>query len=115
MNITGAVLEYAGADQPYVASTPIKVSTLVLEPPAENELLVRIFAAGVCYSYPSVVNNDRHSSLPMLLGHDATGIVERVGSPISRFNVGDHVVATFLPRCGECPECKSQGKIPCQA
>lgn len=114
MNITGAVLEYAGADRPYVASTPIKVSTLVLDPPAENELMVRITAAGVCHSDLSVVNNDRPRPLPMLLGHEATGVVERVGSPNSDFNVGDHVVATFLPRCGECQGCRSQGKIPCE-
>lgn len=114
MNITGAVLERSGAEQPYGASQPITVSTLELESPADGELLVRITAAGVCHSDLSVVNNDRPRPLPMLLGHEATGVVEHVGSEKSDFKVGDHVVATFLPRCGHCQGCASQGKIPCE-
>lgn len=111
--ITGGVLEIAGAEQPYAISQPIKVGELQLRSPAEHELLIRITAAGVCHSDLSVVNNDRPRPLPMLLGHEATGIVEEVGSDDSEFKIGDHVVATFLPRCGECEGCASDGKIPC--
>lgn len=111
--IAGAVLESSGAQQPYAASRPIKVGEVQLQAPAEHEVLIRITAAGVCHSDLSVVNNDRPRPLPMLLGHEATGVVESVGSTDSKFKVGDHVVATFLPRCGTCEGCRSEGKVPC--
>lgn len=111
--VTGAVLESSGTDQPYADSQPIKVDELQLQAPGAGELLVRITAAGVCHSDLSVVNNDRPRPLPMLLGHEAAGIVEEVGSTTSEFKVGDHIVATFLPRCKACDGCASEGKVPC--
>ncbi|AGF71105.1 alcohol dehydrogenase catalytic domain-containing protein [Corynebacterium halotolerans] len=112
--IQGAVLENSGADRPYAQSQPIVVSELELAGPEDNELLVRITAAGVCHSDLSVVNNDRPRPVPMLLGHEATGIVELVGPGVNDIAVGDTVVMTFLPRCGNCQGCRSEGKIPCE-
>lgn len=111
--IQGAVLETLGASRPYADSRPLKVCELELDAPEENELLVRITAAGVCHSDLSVVNNDRPRPVPMLLGHEATGIVERVGPGVTDLQEGDSVVMTFLPRCGECDGCASNGRIPC--
>lgn len=112
--IEGAVLERSGDSRPYAQSKPITVSELQLTPPGEGELLVRLTAAGICHSDLSVVNNNRPRPLPMLLGHEAAGIVEAVGPSVSRVEVGDHVVMTFLPRCGECPGCQTNGKMPCE-
>lgn len=111
--IQGAVLETLGASRPYADSRPLKVCELELDAPEENELLVRITAAGVCHSDLSVVNNDRPRPVPMLLGHEATGIVERVGPGVTDLQEGDSVVMTFLPRCGKCDGCASNGRIPC--
>lgn len=111
--IQGAVLETLGATRPYSDSRPLTVCDLELDPPEGNELLVRITAAGVCHSDLSVVNNDRPRPVPMLLGHEATGIVEQLGPDVADLQVGDSVVMTFLPRCGECDGCASNGKIPC--
>lgn len=111
--IQGAVLENPGAERPYAQSEPLVVSELELAGPEENELLVRITAAGICHSDLSVVNNDRPRPVPMLLGHEATGVVELVGPGVEDIAVGDTVVMTFLPRCGDCKGCKSEGKIPC--
>lgn len=112
--IQGAVLETLGATRPYAISKPITVCDVELDTPEENELLVRITAASVCHSDLSVVNNDRARPVPMLLGHEATGIIEQIGSGIDDLNVGDTVVMTFLPRCGQCVGCDSNGKIPCK-
>lgn len=112
--IQGAVLENPGAQRPYAESKPIVVSDLELAAPEEDELLVRITAAGVCHSDLSVVNNDRPRPVPMVLGHEATGVIEQVGPDVEDLAVGDTVVMTFLPRCGHCAGCRSEGKIPCE-
>ncbi|WP_427136285.1 alcohol dehydrogenase catalytic domain-containing protein [Pseudarthrobacter sp. S9] len=111
--IRGAVLEVIGADRPYQDTLPIRVAELELEGPGQGEILVRIEAAGVCHSDLSVVNGNRPRPVPMLLGHEAAGIVEELGEGVTDISLGQRVVMTFLPRCGECAGCHSNGKTPC--
>jgi alcohol dehydrogenase len=113
--ITGAVLEALGRSRPFAASSPLTVGELELDPPGADELLVRIEAAGVCHSDLSVVDGNRPRPVPMLLGHEAAGIVEEVGAAASAagFSVGDRVVTAFLPRCGDCDGCRTDGVMPC--
>ncbi|MFI6426397.1 alcohol dehydrogenase catalytic domain-containing protein [Promicromonospora sp. NPDC050880] len=112
MRITGAVLERCGAPAPYTESRPVTVGPLELDPPGEREVLVRIEAAGLCHSDLSVVDGNRARPVPMLLGHEAAGIVEATG-PGARLAVGQRVVMTFLPRCGQCAQCATDGRLPC--
>ncbi|TPX04756.1 alcohol dehydrogenase, partial [Schumannella luteola] len=114
MRIRGAVLERTGDPRPYAASRPLAVRELELDPPASGELLVRIEVAGVCHSDLSVVDGNRPRPLPMLLGHEAAGIVEAAGPGVDDVAVGDRVVMTFLPRCGDCAGCASDGRMPCE-
>lgn len=113
LSIRGAVLEEAGREQPYALSRPLSISELQLSAPGPSEVLVRIEAAGVCHSDLSVVNGSRERPLPMLLGHEAAGRVLDRGSKVTDLEVGDRVVMVFLPRCGACPGCKTEGKQPC--
>ena len=50
----------------------------------------------------------------MLLGHEAAGIVEQAGPAVADMPVGQRVVMTFLPRCGDCPACATDGLTPCE-
>ena len=50
----------------------------------------------------------------MLLGHEAAGIVEQAGSAVADMPVGQRIVMTFLPRCGHCPACATNGLTPCE-
>src|SRR5699024_4838892 len=95
-------------------SQPISICELDLDAPQDNELLVRITAAGVCHSDLSVVNSDRIRPVPMLLGHEATGVIEQLGPGVTDLQEGDTVVMTFLPSCGHCTGCASNGRIPCE-
>ncbi|WP_167051109.1 alcohol dehydrogenase catalytic domain-containing protein [Salinibacterium sp. ZJ77] len=114
MRIRGAVLRRTGEPRPYAGSRPIEVAELELAPPGPGELLVRIEVAGVCHSDLSVVDGNRPRPLPMLLGHEAAGIVEAIGEGVDDVALGDRVVMTFLPRCGDCAGCASGGRMPCE-
>lgn len=114
MRIRGAVLEEIGRPRPYAESRPLSVGELDLAPPGEGELLVRIEAAGLCHSDLSVVDGSRVRPVPMLLGHEAAGIVERIGAGVSDVDAGARVVMTFLPRCGQCAACATDGLTPCE-
>ncbi|NBL48133.1 alcohol dehydrogenase catalytic domain-containing protein, partial [Streptococcus equi] len=62
----------------------------------------------------SVINGSRPRSLPMVLGHEATGEVLKVGSSVTRVKEGDHVVCTFIPSCGKCIPCKEGRPALCE-
>lgn len=113
MKIRGAVLEQVGRPAPYAETRPITVSELDLDPPGPTEVLVRIEAAGICHSDLSVVNGARPRPVPMLLGHESAGIVLEVGSQVTSARPGQRVVMAFLPRCGICPGCLTDGRLPC--
>jgi alcohol dehydrogenase len=114
VQIRGAVLERIGSPRPYAQSQPITVTELELPPPGPDELQVRMEAAGVCHSDLSVVDGSRVRPVPMLLGHEAAGIVERVGNRVTDVDIGQRVVMTFLPRCEHCAACATEGLTPCE-
>lgn len=113
MRIRGAVLEEIGRARPYAASRPLTVGDLDLAPPGDGEVLLRLSAAGLCHSDLSVVDGNRVRPVPMLLGHEAAGTVEALGPGVTGLRAGEQVVATFLPRCGECDGCLTDGVRPC--
>lgn len=109
MKIHGAVLNAMGAQPPYSSSKPLSVEAVGLDAPGRGEVLVRIAAAGLCHSDLSVINGDRPRPTPMLLGHEAAGVVEQLGEGVDDLAVGDHVVLIFIPSCGHCLPC-SEGR-----
>ncbi|MTE22959.1 alcohol dehydrogenase catalytic domain-containing protein [Microbacterium sp. ZXX196] len=114
MRITGAVLEEIGRARPYAATTPLVVSDLDLGEPGPTEVLVRIEAAGLCHSDLSVVDGNRVRPTPMLLGHEAAGRVVSTGVAVTDLAPGTRVTMAFLPRCGECAGCRTDGRLPCE-
>lgn len=114
VKINAAVLRTAREPKPYARSRPLSVEQVTLDPPGPGEVLIRISAAGVCHSDMSVVNGDRPRPLPMAIGHEAAGIVERLGEYVSGVNVGDHVVAVFVASCGKCPPCRAGRPALCE-
>ena len=113
MIIRGAVLAGSGSPRPYRQSRPLRIVDLELEPPQRDEVLVRIEAAGLCHSDLSVVDGNRPRPTPMLLGHEAAGRVVETGPGVTDLEPGRRVVMAFLPRCGECTACATDGRLPC--
>ena len=98
---------------PVEESVPIHVGELDLAEPGPGEVLVRIEAAGQCHSDFSVVDGNRIRPIPILLGHEAAGIVEQLGAGVDDIAVGQRIIMTFLPRCGHCEACATNGLTPC--
>lgn len=114
MKTRSAVLEQQGLEQPFGESRPIRIRELELGPVGPDELLVKMGAAGVCHSDLSAVKKNREWPIPMVLGHEASGIVQEVGSNVTDLKLGDQVTITFVPRCEECDACRTDGKLPCE-
>jgi Zn-dependent alcohol dehydrogenase len=73
--------------------------------PLANEVLVRVVAAGVCHSDLSLLDGTIEWPSPSLMGHEGAGIVEAVGSAVTRVVPGDHVVIATIRNCGLCKWC----------
>ena len=101
-----AVLFDMGLPRPFSKSKPIKVIDIDLDPPGFDEVLVKVSAAGLCHSDLSVVNGNRPRAMPMVLGHEGSGVVAAIGEGVENFKIGDHVVFVFVPSCGKCIPCK---------
>lgn len=114
MRVRAAVLGESGLPTPYAESRPLSVQEVDLEGPGPGEVLVRNAAAGLCHSDLSVVDGARLRPLPMVLGHEAAGVVEEVGRGVSLVAPGDHVVYSYVPMCGECVPCQSGRVVLCE-
>ena len=106
MKIKAAVIREMGMAPPYANSKPLKIEEVDLAPPGEREVLVQIKAASLCHSDLSTVNGDRPRQTPMVLGHEAAGVIVECGPGVSDVKPGDHVALVFAPSCGECIACK---------
>ena len=114
MNTMAAVLHQMNLERPYSKSAPLKIQKVNLDAPGFNEVLVKIKAAGLCHSDLSVIDGNRPRPLPMVLGHEAAGIVIDLGKGVQKLAVGDHVVFAFLPSCGNCNYCHSGKAALCE-
>ncbi len=70
-------------------------------------------ACGVCHSDLSAINGTIALPLPLVLGHEAAGVVEEVGEGVSGIDKGDHVVFSFIYMCGKCRFCVSGRPVLC--
>lgn len=86
---------------------PWKVEQLTLDPPGPREVLVQLAASGLCHSDDHVVTGDTPCPTPMVGGHEGAGVVLEVGADVTRVKVGDHVILTPVPNCGQCRWCVS--------
>jgi aryl-alcohol dehydrogenase len=98
VNTSAAVLREIGG--------PFTIETLVLDEPRADEVIVRLTSTGICHTDVGFQNGFLPVPLPFVLGHEGAGIVERVGSGVTRVVPGDHVVLSF-DTCGRCVTCRS--------
>jgi len=92
---------------------PLQILDLEQEPPRSKEVRVRVKAAGVCMSDWHIMNGDWPLPLPMVLGHEAAGVVVENGPDVDNVRPGDHVIFSFRPHCGRCRYCSSGQTVLC--
>ena len=92
---------------------PLEVVELDLEEPREDEVVVRMRAVGICGTDLHQVRGDWHRPVPMVLGHEGAGVVEEVGSAVTRVAPGDEVVLSWAPSCGACGDCRRGRPAAC--
>ena len=105
MKMKAAVLFEQGKEHPFTETMPLVVEELDLDPPGEDEVLIKTGAAGLCHSDLSMIRGIMERKVPMVPGHEAAGVVMEVGKDVTQCKVGDHVVMSFVPICGECEYC----------
>ena len=96
MKMLAAVLDRMQMSSPYAQSKPVTVETIEIGEPGPGEVLVRITAAGLCHSDLSIINGDRPRPMPMVLGHEAAGVVESCGPGVGDLSRGDSVAQCVL-------------------
>ena len=100
MPITTRVSLVRGAPGTY------ETATVELDDPRQGEVTVKIAASGLCHSDDHVATGDVPVGIyPFVGGHEGAGVVTAVGPNTPGFEVGDHVVFSFLPACGRCEFC----------
>jgi Zn-dependent alcohol dehydrogenase len=102
-----AVLRSLSLPQPYAESRPLGIEEVTLDDPGPMEILVKVIGAGLCHSDLSVINGSRGRDVPMVMGHEGSGIVVEVGSAVTDIRPDDHVAFQFSVSCGRCRACQS--------
>ena len=95
MKITAAVVREKGG--------PFIIEDVELDDPRPDEILVRMVATGICHTDVTLRNNPL--TLPIVLGHEGAGIVEKVGACVTKVKPGDAVVLSYV-YCGHCSNCR---------
>ena len=97
---------------------PNKLQIVDLEKPQidkENNVLVRMVAAGICGSDVGIYHGtNAAATYPRIIGHENLGIVEEIGESVTRVKVGDRVIIDQVTACGHCYACRKGRPNVCE-
>jgi len=98
----------------YEFGKPLVVETVEIDPPQAGEVRVRMAACAICHSDVHEVRGEWGGTAPVVSGHEAAGVIESVGTGVTRVKPGDHVVVSLLRQCGECYYCTIGKPFRCE-
>ncbi len=84
---------------------PVVVEEVEVESPRLNEVMIEMQACGVCHSDLSATNGTFPTPPPLVLGHEACAEVVELGEGVDDLEIGDKVIISWIPMCGECRYC----------
>lgn len=82
--------------------------------PRGREVLIDVKASGLCHTDLTASRFDLGYPVPAVLGHEAAGIVSKIGPDVTDFKIGDHVVGCLVQYCGSCQKCLSGRVYQCE-
>jgi S-(hydroxymethyl)glutathione dehydrogenase / alcohol dehydrogenase len=85
--------------------TPMEIEEVEISKPGPREVLLRVAAVGLCHSDLHIIDGSMPFPMPVILGHEASGIVEQVGADVTTCKPGDHVIVSLTFNCGHCEQC----------
>lgn len=89
----------------YEAGKPLVIEEVELDEPQANEILIKLEAVGVCHTDLSFMKGDMPCPVPVVVGHEGCGIVEKVGPGVTSVQPGDKVITMVSFSCGKCHFC----------
>ncbi|XP_023253921.1 alcohol dehydrogenase class-3-like [Seriola lalandi dorsalis] len=115
MSTTGQVIKCKAA-LAWEPGKPLAIEDVEVDPPKVHEVRIKIVATGVCHTDWEYLYGQgmKVRPFPLVLGHEAAGVVESVGPEVTKFSPGDKVIPLFLPQCGECERCLSPKTNHCR-
>ncbi|HWT29571.1 MAG TPA: alcohol dehydrogenase catalytic domain-containing protein, partial [Propylenella sp.] len=93
---------------------PLVIEEVVLRPPGPGEVRVSIKACAICHSDIFYLEGAWGGDLPAVYGHEAAGVVDKVGEGVFGVSVGDHVIVTLIRYCGQCLPCTDGMPVLCE-
>lgn len=95
--------------------TPLQLVDIPIPTPANNQVLIKVQACGVCRTDLHILDGELSSpKFPLVLGHQIVGIVEAKGSSVKRLNIGDRIGVPWLGQsCGKCLFCSNNEENLC--
>ncbi|MBY6091020.1 zinc-binding dehydrogenase [Maritimibacter alkaliphilus] len=95
-------------------NAPLTIEEVLLAPPGEGQIEVEIAAVAICHSDISFLQGGFGGTLPTVAGHEAAGIITKLGEGVKGLSVGDHVCVTLIHACGHCRSCASASPTTCE-
>ncbi len=91
---------------------PLKIESVEMEGPRDDEVLVRIVASGICRTDMDFCDDWDQADGAVVLGHEGAGVIERIGKRVRGVRPGDHIVLSYQS-CGRCRECRTGNPAHC--
>ncbi|MBC2660221.1 alcohol dehydrogenase catalytic domain-containing protein [Novosphingobium flavum] len=92
----------------HAPNAPLVLEELDLAPPGPDEVLIEVMASGLCHTDLSQIEGKAAPyPFPVVVGHEAAGVVRAAGAAVTSLAVGDHVIALGIGECGQCSHCRS--------
>jgi S-(hydroxymethyl)mycothiol dehydrogenase len=88
---------------------PVELVSVTVPDPGPGEVVVTVQACGVCHTDLHYREGGINDDFPFLLGHEAAGLVDRVGEGVTEVSPGDFVILNWRAVCGQCRAC-SRGR-----
>jgi S-(hydroxymethyl)glutathione dehydrogenase/alcohol dehydrogenase len=98
----------------YEANAPLVIERAESTELDPTDVLVRVRAAGLCHTDLEVIDGALRLPMPIVLGHEAAGVIEDVGSAVAKSRIGQPVILSFNPYCGHCFYCNRNLPILCE-